>query len=972
MSFVLVVEPEVRFAERIEEVLGAQGWQTRVVASPSEALGVAAAQAPTLVIVNAELKDAGDLFRSFARRHGGPGALALLPEARVKSIDPHSVGADALLGKPFTPQDLVFAVRSSLAADRGSRPASDGDRLSSEDIFGDVLAEIEDGPPASSPAPQRPATPTGDIGKRLEQTLAGVLPESRRAPKPAARSSSSEVDALLDKTLSDLKMSGHSSTGSAPGRSPRSAPRPVATTRPPAPGAGADFGQYTLEERIAVGGMAEVWKARMKGFEGFQKTVAIKKILHHLTASEDFVTMFIDEAKLAAQLNHNNIIQIYDLGKADNEFYIAMEYVEGRDLRAVLRTARRLGAPMPEPLALLVAGRLADALDYAHRKRDFDNRDLGLVHRDISPQNVLISDEGEIKLCDFGIAKAVSKVGQTQMGALKGKIQYMSPEQAWGREVDARSDIFSLGSLVFEMLTGQPLFEGETEVSVLEAVRECRLRDPRSLNSSISDGASRMLEKALRKDPAARYSSAREMLEDISSMLLAMDHAASRVDLARWIDRLFRLAASEEPLPAAAPGAAAEAVSGRQTTGGATEASAPGTAGGVSAAPPEPKTDDGTGAQPAGAVRSAPPRALPPVEMLAPEEVEALSPLAGAEPSSGSEEAGRGRILVLAGAGAAVVVAAVVSYFVFWPREPAARTLPPVVEEAVPSPAGGVAGEAPLGASPGVEPEAQAGTVVEPLPGTDDLTAAQAEPDSGDRVEAPDLLPPPVPQEPATSQAAPSRAEPRVPAQESPENQVGGGRETSAAAPAPARSEPEPAVDRAEAASSGSAVQPAAPPGGGRAGAGESSASTEGVPREPTASPSPISTAVAQAETEGQPQGGGPAEERPAEPAGEPATEVGDLVEPGAGVVPPVLVSFEKPQYPPMARRMGVQGTVVVSVLVDEEGRPVEWKLIKEISQRVGMNEAVIEAVKKARWEPATKDGIRVRMWTSVVVPFKI
>ena len=224
--------------------------------------------------------------------------------------------------------------------------------------------------------------------------------------------------------------------------------------------------------------MAEVWKARMTGVEGFQKTVAIKKILPHLTDSSDFVEMFVDEAKLAAQLNHAHIIHIYDLGRIEGDYYIAMEYVEGENLRAILNAARERGRPLPVGLALHVAARLASALDYAHRKRDFEDQSLDLVHRDVSPQNVLIGYEGTIKLCDFGIVKAVSKTSHTRMGALKGKLQYMSPEQAWGRNVDGRSDIFSLGALLFEMLTGRRLFSGDSEMEVLEAVRECRIQAP--------------------------------------------------------------------------------------------------------------------------------------------------------------------------------------------------------------------------------------------------------------------------------------------------------------------------------------------------------------------------------------------------------------------------------------------------------------------------------------------------------------
>ncbi|MEM6792388.1 MAG: protein kinase [Acidobacteriota bacterium] len=340
--------------------------------------------------------------------------------------------------------------------------------------------------------------------------------------------------------------------------------------------AGVPFGDYRLLERVAVGGMAEVWRAQRRGVEGFQKTVAIKKILSHLTGSNDFVTMFIDEAKLAAQLNHANIIQIYDLGKVDEDFFIAMEFVDGKDLRSIQNRLKDLDEKLPLGLCLLCVAALARALDYAHRKRDFDNQDLGLVHRDVSPQNVLISYEGEIKLCDFGIVKAVAKASTTQMGALKGKLQYMSPEQAWGKEVDARSDIFSLGSVLFETLTGERLFTGDSEIGVLDAVRDCRIRSPRSLDPSIPPEVEAIVMKALAKTPETRYQTAGELDRDIAAVLETMRPAVSAGDLAALMERLFgpRMvsgaqagepalaeAAPEDPPSAAAAAAAATPVS---------------------------------------------------------------------------------------------------------------------------------------------------------------------------------------------------------------------------------------------------------------------------------------------------------------------------------------------------------------------------------------------------------------------------
>jgi TonB family protein len=310
---------------------------------------------------------------------------------------------------------------------------------------------------------------------------------------------------------------------------------------------GIRFGPYVLLEKIATGGMAEVWKARMRGVEGFQKIVAIKKILPHMSDNEEFLTMFVDEAKLAAQLSHNNIIHIYELGKIDESYFIAMEYVDGEDLKSIIRRGRETGQPMSVELALFVASKIASALDYAHRKRGFDDKELGLVHRDVSPQNVLISHEGDIKLCDFGIAKAASKASHTMAGALKGKLQYMSPEQAWGRSIDRRSDVFALAAVLFEMLTSQKLFSGDSELSVLEQVREARVRAPSSVNDEIPAEVDTIVLKALAVEPEQRYQTAGEMGRDLEQILYSYRPTPTSADLAIHMDRLFVAAPSGAP-----------------------------------------------------------------------------------------------------------------------------------------------------------------------------------------------------------------------------------------------------------------------------------------------------------------------------------------------------------------------------------------------------------------------------------------
>ena len=217
--------------------------------------------------------------------------------------------------------------------------------------------------------------------------------------------------------------------------------------------------------------MAEVFKAKVVGVEGFERIVALKRILPNIAEDEEFITMFIDEAKIAVQLQHANIAQIFDLGKVDDAYFIALEYVHGRDLRGIFDDVRKHRQTMPLAQVCYLTMQVCEGLDYAHNKRDVQGRALNLVHRDVSPQNVLIGYEGEVKLIDFGIAKAAGKASKTQAGILKGKFGYMSPEQVRGLPIDRRSDIFAVGIILYEMLTGERLFVGESDFSTLEKVR---------------------------------------------------------------------------------------------------------------------------------------------------------------------------------------------------------------------------------------------------------------------------------------------------------------------------------------------------------------------------------------------------------------------------------------------------------------------------------------------------------------------
>jgi serine/threonine protein kinase len=306
------------------------------------------------------------------------------------------------------------------------------------------------------------------------------------------------------------------------------------------------FGKYYLLERINVGGMAEVFKAKTFGVEGFERLLAVKRILPNIAEDEEFITMFIDEAKIAVQLQHANIAQIFDLGKVDDAFFIALEYVHGRDLRAIFDRMRSRGEAVPIPMACHMIMQVCEGLDYAHNKRDGQGRELHLVHRDISPQNVLIGYEGEVKLIDFGIAKAAGKASKTQAGILKGKFGYMSPEQVRGLPIDRRSDIFAVGIVLYELLTGERLFVGESDFSTLEKVRNVEIMPPSSYNKKIPPELEKLVLKALARDPEDRYGNAIDLHDDLQSFLYSIGEFYSRKDLAAWMKKTFAVEIEED------------------------------------------------------------------------------------------------------------------------------------------------------------------------------------------------------------------------------------------------------------------------------------------------------------------------------------------------------------------------------------------------------------------------------------------
>lgn len=308
-----------------------------------------------------------------------------------------------------------------------------------------------------------------------------------------------------------------------------------------------NYGSYQLLRRLATGGMAQIYLARQKGPEGFEKLLVVKRILPHLAENADFVRMFLDEARIAARLNHPNIVQIFNLGAQDDSFFIAMEFIHGEDVRRVWKRSEQLGKSMPIQMVCRVIMDACAGLDYAHKKTDPQTgKPLGIVHRDISPQNILITFEGGVKVVDFGIAKAADQATVTRSGVLKGKYSYMSPEQASGKKVDNRSDIFALGVVLHELLTGQRLFKRANDIQTLHAVTECEVTPPSQLNPRLPRDLDAIVMKALAKDPANRYQEAIHLQMALEDWLITHKLPSSSAHLAAFMEELYSERLAEE------------------------------------------------------------------------------------------------------------------------------------------------------------------------------------------------------------------------------------------------------------------------------------------------------------------------------------------------------------------------------------------------------------------------------------------
>ncbi len=299
------------------------------------------------------------------------------------------------------------------------------------------------------------------------------------------------------------------------------------------------LGRYQLLAKLATGGMAEIHLAKQTGIEGFERLVVVKKILPHLSSEQRFLEMFLDEARITIQLNHPNIVQTYDLGKDGEQYFMAMEYLEGESLGYLAREAHRGGKWPPPALAAGIVACVAEGLAYAHTLTDDEGEPLHIVHRDVSPQNIIVLFNGGVKLVDFGIAKAATKVHRTRVGTMKGKLAYMAPEQCAGKELDGRADIFSLGAVLWELLCRRRLFKRDNEAAIVTAIVHEPPPSIRELRPEVPEELEAVALKALAKDPAERFQTCAEMAGALREHLRRSQAAAGPAQISAFINDVF-------------------------------------------------------------------------------------------------------------------------------------------------------------------------------------------------------------------------------------------------------------------------------------------------------------------------------------------------------------------------------------------------------------------------------------------------
>jgi TonB family protein len=387
------------------------------------------------------------------------------------------------------------------------------------------------------PAPSAPQTASAGKG---EKSLVEEIIEFGQEPFPTGEEEKAHVDEIIELGEESLQKDIQAEPAAAVVKAvEKEEPKPEKKA-PPADNPN-ELGDYVLLGLIARGGMAEIYKAKRKGVKGFEKIIAIKKILSGYGEDDKYIEMLVDEAKIAAELSHPNIIQIYDLGRKDNYYFIAMEYVLGKDLREIQGRLREKDQWFPEEISLFLCIKILEALNYAHKAKDSHGHALEIVHRDVSPPNILISYNGDVKLTDFGISKASIKMHHTISGALKGKLLYMSPEQARGEgTIDCRSDLYSVGVVLFELLTSKKLFLDTSEMGVLKKVQNGEILNPREVNPDIDPALEKIILRSLNKACDKRYQSAAAMIADLETfMVKKYNYMPGPVQLSHFIYTLF-------------------------------------------------------------------------------------------------------------------------------------------------------------------------------------------------------------------------------------------------------------------------------------------------------------------------------------------------------------------------------------------------------------------------------------------------
>jgi eukaryotic-like serine/threonine-protein kinase len=298
--------------------------------------------------------------------------------------------------------------------------------------------------------------------------------------------------------------------------------------------------RYRVLEKLESGGMAEVFRAESTGLQGFRKQVAIKRVLPHLSEKKNFISMFLDEARLSAQLSHSNCVQVFDIGVGDQAYFIVMEFVDGANLKSIAESLKKQGKDFPVAAAAFITHEICKGLSYAHELTDENGVPLQLVHRDMSPPNVLVTKFGEVKIVDFGLAKATSQLEKSEPGIVKGKFAYLSPEATLGLEVDSRADIFAVGIMLWELLASQRLFLGDTDLATVKKVEVAQVPSISKINRKVPPELERIVNKALARDPEQRYRTARELGEALSKFMFSFAQPISSYDIAMIVQGTMR------------------------------------------------------------------------------------------------------------------------------------------------------------------------------------------------------------------------------------------------------------------------------------------------------------------------------------------------------------------------------------------------------------------------------------------------